>query len=106
MAVISNWDSRLPGLCEKLGIDGFFETLVVSAIVGYEKPHPKIFRIALERTGVSAEQVLYIGDDPFLDYHAARKVGMRALHLDRYGRFPNHEDKIQTLQELLERTRM
>lgn len=103
LAIISNWDSRLPSLCDQLGITSFFETVVVSALVGYEKPHPAIFQIALERTGLSPQEVLYIGDDPFLDYQAARKADLQALHLDRHNRFPTHPDKIASLQELIER---
>ena len=102
LAIISNWDSRLPVLCDQLGIRSYFETLVVSAIVGYEKPHPNIFQIALEETGLSPQDVMYIGDDPFLDYQAARKVGIHSLHLDRYNRFPDHPDRIVSLIELLD----
>ena len=102
LAIISNWDSRLPALCDQLGITSFFETVVVSAIVGYEKPHPTIFQIALQETGLEPEQVLYIGDDPYLDYQAARKIGIHALHLDRYNRFPDHPDRIVSLIELLD----
>jgi putative hydrolase of the HAD superfamily len=101
LAIISNWDSRLPSLCDQLGISSFFETVVVSAIVGYEKPHPTIFRIALEQTGLSPEEVMYIGDDPYLDYHAARKIGIHSLHLDRYNRFPDHPDRIVALAEMM-----
>ena len=102
LAIISNWDTRLPVLCEQLGITSFFETVVVSAIVGYEKPHPTIFQIALNETGLSPAEVMYIGDDPFLDYQAARKVGIHSLHLDRYNRFPDHPDRIVSLIELLD----
>lgn len=101
LAIISNWDSRLPSLCDQLDLTRFFPTIVVSSIVGYEKPHPAIFQIALEQTGLRAEEVLYIGDDPYLDYQAARKVGIDALHLDRTNRFPDHPDKIASLTELL-----
>jgi putative hydrolase of the HAD superfamily len=103
LAIISNWDSRLPGIFDQLGIASYFHTVVVSSLVGYEKPHPAIFQIALERTQLSPSEVLYIGDDPFLDYQAAQKVEINALHLDRYGRFPDHPDKISTLHALLER---
>lgn len=102
LAIISNWDSRLPSLCDQLGISSFFETVVVSAIVGYEKPHPTIFQIALEQTGLSPEEVIYIGDDPYLDYQAARKIGIHSLHLDRYNRFPDHPDRIVSLAELMD----
>jgi putative hydrolase of the HAD superfamily len=100
LAIISNWDSRLPSLLEQLNISEYFETVVVSALVGYEKPHPGIFRIALERTGLNPTDVLYIGDDPVLDYQAAVNVGIRALHLDRYDRFGPHQDRITSLSEL------
>ena len=52
LAMISNWDSRLPALIEQLGIHRFFEKVTVSALCGYEKPHPAIFQIALEDTGL------------------------------------------------------
>lgn len=103
MALISNWDSRLPALIEQLGLTPYFPTVVVSSLVGYEKPHPAIFEIALQQTQLAPEEALYIGDDPFLDYQAAQKAGMRALHLDRNGRFPDHPDKISSLHELLTR---
>jgi putative hydrolase of the HAD superfamily len=100
LAIVSNWDSRLPSLCDRLGITRFFHTVVVSSIVGYEKPHPYIFQIALEQTGLSAEQVMYIGDDPFLDYQAARKIGIHSLQLDRNNRYPDHPHRITSLSEL------
>ncbi len=103
LAIISNWDSRLPGLCEQLGLTTFFPTLVVSSLVGYEKPHPAIFQIALEQTGLLPQEVMYIGDDPYLDYQAAQKAGLIALHLDRHDRFPGHPDRISSLHELFQR---
>jgi putative hydrolase of the HAD superfamily len=103
LAIVSNWDSRLPALCDQLGIASYFNAVVVSSLVGYEKPHPAIFQIALESTGLSPQEVLYIGDDPFLDYQAARKADLHALHLDRDGRFPAHQEKISSLHELIDR---
>jgi putative hydrolase of the HAD superfamily len=102
LAIVSNWGSRLPVLCEELGISSYFEVVVVSSIVGYEKPHPNIFRYALDQTGLSPEEILYIGDDPYLDYQAARKVGIHSLQLDRYNRFPDHPNRIVSLIELLD----
>lgn len=101
MGIISNWDSRLPHLCEALGIRPFFETMIVSALVGYEKPHPSIFQKALEETGLAPETALYIGDDPYLDYQAARNVGLHALHLDRLNRYADHDGRITSLPEIL-----
>lgn len=103
MGIISNWDSRLPSLCHRLGIGSFFHAVVVSSLVGYEKPHPAIFHIALEQTQLQPQEALYIGDDPFLDYQAARKAGLNALHLDRNARYPEHPERITSLRDLLQR---
>jgi putative hydrolase of the HAD superfamily len=102
LAIVSNWGSHLPVLCEQLGISSFFEAVVVSSIVGYEKPHPNIFKYALDQTRLAPEEIVYIGDDPYLDYQAARKVGIHSLQLDRYNRFPDHPDRIVSLIELLD----
>jgi len=103
LAVVSNWDSRLPSLFDALGLAPFFESVVISSVVGYEKPHPRIFEIALEQTSLQPNEVLYVGDDPFLDYQAAKKAGLHALHLDRAGRFADHPDKITDLHQLVQR---
>ena len=103
LGIISNWDSRLPSLLNQLEISQYFKTIVVSALVGYEKPHPAIFEIALKQSGLSCAEVIYIGDDPVLDYQAARSSGIRAFHLDRYKKFDGHEDIIGSLKEVLSR---
>jgi putative hydrolase of the HAD superfamily len=101
LGIISNWDSRLPSLLQQLDISKYFETVVVSSLVGYEKPHPAIFQIALDRSGLNSAEVIYIGDDPVLDYQAARSAGMRAFHLNRNKQFDLHEDTIDCLKDVL-----
>ena len=51
--MISNWDQRLPLLLERLELADFFDTFAISAIVGAEKPHPRIFESALADLGVA-----------------------------------------------------
>jgi putative hydrolase of the HAD superfamily len=103
LGIISNWDSRLPALLDQMEISQYFKTVVVSALVGYEKPHPAIFEIALKQSGLGCAEIVYIGDDPVLDYQAARTAGIRAYHLDRYKKFESHEDTIDCLKEVLSR---
>ncbi|HLU48753.1 MAG TPA: HAD-IA family hydrolase, partial [Planctomycetota bacterium] len=79
LGVISNWDSRLPQTLAELGLDEFFEVLVISYEVGYEKPHERIFAEALRRTGASPEQVLHVGDSYEADIIPARSKGWRTL---------------------------
>lgn len=58
------------------GIAGYFQVIVTSESVGKPKPHPEIFRYALEKTGAKAEDVLMIGDAPEADVIGAKKMGM------------------------------
>lgn len=85
LAVVSNWDPRLPRLLEELRLARHFDAVVHSAAVGVEKPHPEIFRRALAALELPAERVLHVGDSRRHDLEGARAVGMRALLLDRDG---------------------
>jgi putative hydrolase of the HAD superfamily len=76
---------------------------VISGQEEYEKPHPRIYELALERGGVDPSRALHVGDSPISDYEGAREAGMRAVLLDRWGRFPTFEgERVTDLRELPE----
>ena len=83
LGVVSNWDSRLPGLLRELGLRGFFGPIAVSALEGCEKPSPRIFQAVAERAGVEGGQMLHVGDRCFEDGDGAKSAGARALLVDR-----------------------
>ena len=85
LAVISNWDERLHPLLERLKLRGFFEVVIVSCEVGFAKPSPVIFQMALRRLGLPTGAVLHVGDSRREDTEGARAAGLRAWHLDRGG---------------------
>lgn len=86
LAVISNWDERLPGLLDELGLLGYFDAIVYSAECGVEKPHATIFHTCLARLGISdAARVLHVGDSELEDIEGARAAGLQALRIDRQG---------------------
>jgi putative hydrolase of the HAD superfamily len=85
LAVISNWDDRLPSLLAQLGLARRFDAVVTSAAVGVEKPDPRIFRQALAQLDVEAGAALHVGDNRLEDVEGALAAGMQALHLDRAG---------------------
>jgi putative hydrolase of the HAD superfamily len=101
LGVVSNFEEWLERLLESLGVTLFFNVRVISGVEGMEKPDPRIFRLALERTQVSAEDSVYVGDSPSFDVDPARGVGMFAILLDRRGRYPEHAGaRITSLEEL------
>jgi putative hydrolase of the HAD superfamily len=83
MAVISNWDLSLHRILDSLEISPFFERIIVSLEEGVEKPDPELFRVALDRLGVSPGDVVHVGDRQADDVEGAHAAGIRALLLDR-----------------------
>jgi epoxide hydrolase-like predicted phosphatase len=55
-----------------------FDTMVISGEVGMVKPDPCIFRLALERLGVKAEEAVFV-DDVSSNVDGARAVGLQAI---------------------------
>lgn len=102
LAVISNWDRRLPEILGSLGILDLFDVVVVSAIEGVEKPSPEIFRRALKRLDLEPDQALHVGDSPLEDYNGAEAAGLTPVLLDRHRIFNlDGYRRITTLDEVL-----
>lgn len=57
-------------------IDHYFHSVVYSEEAGVRKPHPAIFKLALNRANCSANEVLMIGDDWDADILGARGAGI------------------------------
>lgn len=58
------------------GLLGLFPVRVYSCDVGYRKPHAKIFNVALRRTGLQADQTIFVGDSLRADIEGANRMGM------------------------------
>jgi len=86
LAVISNWGWAGPELLHTLELARHFEAVVVSDRVGYLKPSAGIFRHALDLMGVSAADVIHVGDSVSADVAGARAVGIRPVLIERVTR--------------------
>ena len=89
LGLISNFEGWLEEMLVELEVGHLFDPKVISGTAGVEKPDPRIYEIALEEAGVAAGSCLHVGDSPVLDVDPARLVGMRAVLLDRFGRYPH-----------------
>jgi putative hydrolase of the HAD superfamily len=78
LAIISNADDVLEEILEeRYKISHFFGVIINSARVGYAKPDPEIFRIALERLNLRPEQTVFT-DDQGHNVEAAAALGIHA----------------------------
>ena len=82
LIVVSNFDRRLHGLLERLGLRDAVDGVLVSSEAGAAKPDPALLEAAIAQVPCSAEQALLIGDSG-ADEQAAAAAGMRCLRLQR-----------------------
>lgn len=102
LAVASNWDERLPGLLESIGLLTWFERRFISFDLGFSKPDRRFFQAALDGMGVDAGETVHVGNDPEEDIRGAEAAGIRAYLIDRKAR-PLNSRMISTLTEILVR---
>lgn len=106
LGLLSNWSPNLPRVLQRLNLDGFFEFVIVSSLVGVAKPDRAIFDIAVARSGCKPENLLYVGDSPAADIAGSRAAGWDAAlvaHRDpaRHGAIETPY-MVQNLPELLD----
>lgn len=83
VAVVSNY-SNADAVIESLMQFGLIErvsTVVVSAELGWAKPHSAPFRAALDRLGAAANDALFVGDEIKHDMQGAKAIGLRTAWL-------------------------
>lgn len=102
IATASNWDERLPGLLDALGLSRHFERIFTSHELGVVKPNPDFFKMALDQMKVSAIEAIHVGDDPDEDVACAQAAGLRAYHIDRNSK-PKNSRSLVSLNEIFVR---
>jgi len=101
IAVISNADGRIGDVLHRCGIVHCFRTITDSGLIGYEKPHPEIFRQALKSMNAAPGESLYVGDVYSVDYLGATSAGMQALLMDVPGAYRDKGvPRVESLEEL------
>ena len=98
VAVVSNFDSRLPPILRELGIADLVDAVIYSTGCGAAKPDPRIFHHAMHALGSTPQATLHVGDSLHADYHGASAAGMTAVRLSR--REGPVEDGIPTVRHL------
>ncbi len=82
---------ELEAMLKAAGVDGLLRERTTSDDAKESKPAPDIVSVALQRIGLSAEQVLMIGDSPY-DIEAAAKIGVSTVAV-RCGGFSDDDLK-------------
>jgi len=76
--ILSNHVPELDVIVQGLGLDKYITECISSANVGYEKPHPEIFRIGLAKAK-NPQKAWMVGDNINADIRGANRVGIPAI---------------------------
>ena len=108
LAIVSN--TCAPGHCLDRHLENeklleYFPVRIYSSHTLYRKPHPEIFRIALESLGVTPDQAMFVGDLIRADIKGARRAGMLTVwkpvtHTAKYSRRNRPDHVIRKITEL------
>jgi putative hydrolase of the HAD superfamily len=81
LGIVSNFYGNLPFIVQEIGLSPFFDAVVDSQRIGYQKPHPNIFLAALNELGTPPGRGLFVGDSLKRDMAGAKALGMKHIWL-------------------------
>jgi putative hydrolase of the HAD superfamily len=85
----------------KAGLGDLIELVIDSQEVGFSKPSPEIFRVALERLALEPSQVWHVGDSVFHDINGARSASIaKAVLVDPFELGPADVVRVRSVAEL------
>lgn len=103
LVIVSNANGTIGALAERLGLTECVGCVLDSFVERVEKPDPRFFEIALERSGADRDTTIHVGDIYEVDVVGARAAGIRPVLLDAAGLYPDSDCmRVRTLSGLVE----
>jgi len=66
------------------GLTDVFDHVVISADIGYVKPHPAIYQALLKTINAPAQSCVMIGDNMLADIQGGKDCGMKTVYTTQY----------------------
>jgi putative hydrolase of the HAD superfamily len=103
LVVVSNANGTLLSAFTRLGLVDALDVIFDSHVVGIEKPDPRFFHLALERSGARAETTVHVGDLYHVDVAGARAAGVAAILFDAADLYAGYDClRVRSLGALVE----
>jgi putative hydrolase of the HAD superfamily len=81
-----------------LGIEDWFDVVILSGEIAITKPDPSFFQLALDQLGFAPEAAWHVGDNLTTDVAGARAAGVTAVWLNRTRARPQSGDSLPDLE--------
>ena len=62
-----------------VGLSGYFHPFIVSGDYGYRKPDERLFKKALKKMDMTADEVVFVGNDMYRDVFGAAQLGIKTV---------------------------
>ena len=106
LTVVSNANGTLCAHLARIGLDRLVDCVLDSYDEQVEKPDPRLFEIALDRSRAARETTIHVGDLYNVDVVGARGAGIRAVLVDEANLRPDADcPRVRSLDELVTRIR-
>jgi HAD superfamily hydrolase (TIGR01549 family) len=106
LTVVSNANGTLCAHMKRIGLGELLDCVLDSHDERVEKPDPRLFEIALDRSRARRETTIHVGDLYNIDVVGARSAGLRGVLVDEADLRPDADcPRIRSLDELVTRVR-
>lgn len=85
MVLVSNFYGNINTVLHEFSLDGIFNTVVESAVVGVRKPDPRIFTLGVEALDMEPDMVTVVGDSYDKDIVPAKLAGCHTVWMKGEG---------------------
>ena len=65
-----------------VGLDGYFDPIVISAHYGFRKPDKRLTEKALDVMKLMPAEVIFVGNDMYRDIYGANRLGIKTIFID------------------------
>lgn len=101
--ILANWDLSLSCICRRNTIEAFFKGIYCSEELGAEKPDPEIFLGFIDKTKITPERSIYVGNEYRADVVGSRHCNFTPILIDRDNIYDGDCDcsHIRSISELI-----
>jgi len=96
--VTNGLQSDVDEILPKVGLQDFFDVVVVIDTLRKMKPDVEVFHYALQRLETAASEAVFVGDELEADYKGARGAGLTVYLIDRDGKV--HDEGVNRISSL------
>jgi FMN phosphatase YigB (HAD superfamily) len=75
-----------------VGLNGYFEPIIISATYGFRKPDSRLFEKALDTMKLISAEVICVGNDMYRDIYGASQLGVKTVFVDSNQGVKSHEN--------------